>query len=62
MSLVDVETQTKSLCLFIRTEVDTETKINSRSPKKFPDRRPENPTRLLSIRKRIKCIQQDLPP
>ena len=53
----DVENQTKSLCPFIRTEVDTDSKINPRPIEEFPDRRPENPEREISVRKRISCIQ-----
>ena len=37
----DVEKHSKSLCSLIRTEMDTESKINTRPPEEeVPDRRP----------------------
>ena len=37
----DVENQTKYLCPFKRTEVNTKTKIKLRPPEEVPNRRPE---------------------
>ena len=36
----------------MRTEMDKETKINPRQPEEVPDKRTENPERLMNIRKR----------